>query len=330
MQKIIEPIEPFNEIYYKSCLYNSLFPVIRHFQRSILPLLINDWAVYETTRTGGGVLCGISHRTNKDLSEALVELGVAAEKERFVGKVVDKIKNSIDMERPVVLWVDCYEIPMRKDTFQKKHFPHTILVHGYDDSTEDFHIIEHLQMENLSYDKKTIGVEALERAYFAFDYKFNQGPMKQDSYYEFYKLNQVNSMALDEAEKYQEMTRTNMNVITAGLEQLLEISELLYGKLMQKTSLSIDYAEQQLDKLNSLILAKQAERYKLELLQIGQEPACAILDGIINEWSIIRAIVAKYVYSNQFKVEQFSQLPDRINNIYNAELNFYENFLLKK
>ncbi|WP_458125219.1 BtrH N-terminal domain-containing protein [Paenibacillus sp. Z3-2] len=330
MQKIIEPIEPFNEIYYKSCLYNSLFPVIRHFQRGILPLLINDWAVYETTRTGGGVLCGISHRTNKDLSEALVELGVAAEKERFVGTVVDKIKNAIDMERPVVLWVDCYEIPMRKDTFQKKHLPHTILVHGYDDSTDDFHVIEHLQMENLSYDKKTIGVDALERAYFAFDYKFNQGPMKQDSYYEFYKLNQVNSMALDEAEKYQEMTRANMNVITAGLEQLLEVSELLYGKLMQKKPLSIDYAEQQLDKLNSLILAKQAERYKLELLQIEQEPLCVILDGIINEWSIIRAIVAKYVYSNQFKVEQFSQLPDRISNIYNAELNFYENFLLKK
>lgn len=52
MAKIIEPIEPFNEIYYQSCLYNSLFPVIRHFQLSILPLLINDWLVYETARTG--------------------------------------------------------------------------------------------------------------------------------------------------------------------------------------------------------------------------------------------------------------------------------------
>lgn len=61
------------------------------------------------------------------------------------------------MGRPVVLWVDCYELPIRKDTFRKKHLPHTILVHGYNDCTGHFHIIEHLQMENLSYDKKQFG-----------------------------------------------------------------------------------------------------------------------------------------------------------------------------
>ncbi|MEK4063709.1 MULTISPECIES: BtrH N-terminal domain-containing protein [Paenibacillus] len=330
MAKIIEPIEPFNEIYYQSCLYNSLFPVIRHFQLSILPLLINDWLVYETARTGEGTLCGISYRSNKGLIEALAGLGIAVEKERFTGTVVDKIKSAVDMGRPVVLWVDCYELPIRKDTFRKKHLPHTILVHGYNDCTGHFHIIEHLQMENLSYDKKTIRMEDLERAYIEFDHEFNQGQMKLDSYYEFYRLNQAASMISGEAEQYQELIQANMNVITEGLDQLLEVSELWYGRLMQQAHIAIDYAAQQLDKLNSIILAKQAESYKLKLLQMEQEPLSAILQSITNEWSMIRTIVGKYVYSNQFNVEQFAELPDRISSIYDAELKFYETFLMKR
>ncbi|AIQ49401.1 hypothetical protein R70723_28595 [Paenibacillus sp. FSL R7-0273] len=330
MQTIIEPIEPFNEIYYQSCFYNSLFPVIRHFQLSILPLLTNDWAVYEATRTGEEMLCGISHRTNKGLFEALAELGVGVERERLVGTVVNKIKSAVDMERPVILWVDCYELPLRKDTFRKKHLPHTILVHGYDDSTGHFHIIEQLQMENLSYDKKTIKMEDLERAYFGFDHEFNQGQMKLDSYYEFYKLNHAVPRISGEAEIYQELIKANMNGITEGLDHLLEFSELLYGRLIQHAHLSVDYAAKQLDKLNSLILAKQAELYKLRLLEMEQEPSGAMLHSITNEWSIIRAVMAKYVYSSQFNAEQFSELPDRINKIYDAELQFYENFLVKK
>ncbi|WP_150267356.1 BtrH N-terminal domain-containing protein [Paenibacillus tepidiphilus] len=329
MPTIIEPIEPFNEIYYQSCLYNSLFPVIGHFQRSILPLLINDWAVYEAARTGEDLLCGISYRSNKGLMEALAGLGIAAGRERFAGAgtVVGQIKRAVDKGRPVILWVDCYELPIRMDTFRRKHSPHTLLVHGYDDCTGHFHIIEHLQMENLSYDKKTIRMEDLERAYIGFDQEFNQGGPKLDSYYEFYKLDQGASSISGGADQYRELIRSNMNAITDGLDQLLEVSELLYGRLMQQTHLSIDFASQQLDKLNSIILAKQAESYKLKLLQMEQEPLSAILQSITNEWSMIRTTVGKYVYSSQFHAEQFAELPDRINNIYDAELKFYEAFL---
>ncbi|MDH6430644.1 hypothetical protein BSK62_22685 [Paenibacillus odorifer] len=330
MHKIIEPIEPFNEIYYQSCLYNSLFPIIRHFQLSILPLLINDWIVYEATRTGEGLLCGISYRTKTGLSEGLTGLGVAVEKRELVETVIDRIKSAIDMERPVVLWVDCYEMPIRKDTFQKKHLPHTILVHGYDDVSSQFHIVEHLQTENLSYGKKTIMMEDLERAFIGFDNEFNKGQKKMDSYYEFYKMKQdVSTIYKGEVETYQELIRINMDAITEGLDNLLEVTEQLYGRLMQQAPISIEFAAKQLDKLNSLILAKQAEHYKLKLLQMEQEPYCAILLNIINEWSIIRGIVAKYVYSNHFEVERFSDLPDRMNNIYEAELEFYANYCSK-
>ena len=46
-EKVIAHIEPFNDIFYKSCFYNSLIPIILHYEKDITPIIINDICVYQ-------------------------------------------------------------------------------------------------------------------------------------------------------------------------------------------------------------------------------------------------------------------------------------------
>ncbi|MDT2241839.1 non-ribosomal peptide synthetase [Paenibacillus larvae] len=48
-QYILTPMEPFNDIFYKNCFYNSAFAVMKHFNRNAVDLIINDLGVYART-----------------------------------------------------------------------------------------------------------------------------------------------------------------------------------------------------------------------------------------------------------------------------------------
>ena len=36
-KKLLDNITPFNELFYKSCFYNSLFSVVTHFNKDLIP-----------------------------------------------------------------------------------------------------------------------------------------------------------------------------------------------------------------------------------------------------------------------------------------------------
>lgn len=146
---ILPNIEPFNDLYYRNCFYNSLFPVIRHFGRSILPFMLNDLIVYGQPGSGSRPY-GIDYVSVLPLDELFHLQGLHVTMRHDHELILSETVEALRAGKPVIAWVDSYYEPIRKDTYGKRHVDHTLLVFGYDDQLRKFHIMEHDRQENLS------------------------------------------------------------------------------------------------------------------------------------------------------------------------------------
>ncbi|WP_162463128.1 carbamoyltransferase C-terminal domain-containing protein [Paenibacillus psychroresistens] len=325
---IIENIAPFNDIYYKSCLYNSLFPAVFHFNKSIAPFLINDVIVYDITESVEGPQCLIEYLPNKSLEEMLEDVGISYKGDRYADNLLKKVISAINQGRPVLFWVDCFDISIRADTFHKKHLPHTILVYGYDEETQILHIIEHKQSENLSYARRTIPMADIQKAYDGFHEHFHRHNPIMETYYEFYlKAGASAGQELttqSESSLYLELLLRKLPNIQSGLEKLKLFLEWFSQQIIEKRTPSIPYTTQLLEKLNSLISAKQVELYKFSLLFHNHENLKSLLKQILGDWVAIRAVIAKYYYSNKYNPELFQGLQGSLKRIYISEIEYYQ------
>ena len=141
---LINQIEPFNDIFYKSCFYNSLIPILIYYGKDFMPIIVNDICVYQKKRLDSkNTTLTVGYLSQRDPFEIIEDMGIQVSSKAESGDIIHDLVNAIKNKVPVIIWVDCYYASIRKDVYHKKHQGHTWLVYGVDEEQRVFYIIEH-------------------------------------------------------------------------------------------------------------------------------------------------------------------------------------------
>ena len=323
--KVIENIEPFNELFYKNCFYNSCFPVIRSYEKNIISYLVNDICIYTCEGKGDKLKLGVKFVSSLPMEQILNNDGIMYKTKRASEDIIKDIIDNISNNKPVIIWIDCFYESIRKDTYQKQHWPHTLLIYGYDLSNSTFNIIEHGNRDNLAYMKRVIAFDDIRNAYNGFMENFAE-KIQEPVLNTFLKTD--NSLASHDEKKnykleYLKNLTKNSDLMLKGINNIRKYSNSFEKIVMDEESF-FENGEEIIKILNTIINAKQAEKYKIEAIFVHQKcEAVELLNFIIEQWVFMRKIVAKSVYARIYNRDQNRSLIDALEQIYNYEFKYF-------
>jgi amino acid adenylation domain-containing protein len=328
-KKILENIEPFNELFYKTCFYNSLFPVLGYFGESILPVLMNDIIMYRCSSEGQSLDEGICYEPVRPLEMILEEADIGIDTGLESENIIIGIEKSISNDRPVILRVDSFYESIRKDTYMKKHLNHTLLIYGYDSSEQVFYIIEHDREENLSYKKCTIPYGDVVNAYTGYREYFADN--EEDAVFcaFFRNGNPPPSHGIEEYGRILARNILNSRDKIAESMEALETFISRYNEITSSETALKDNVTALVSFLNDIINGKIVEKYRLSKLFDQQSDIMELLSLIITQWNEVRKTIARFMYLPVFNPEAFSKSVCIMNDILDNE-NCFNRLLAEK
>ncbi|OYD09091.1 BtrH N-terminal domain-containing protein [Paludifilum halophilum] len=324
-QKQIAGIEPFNDLFYKSCFFNSYFPIVRHYGKEIHHYLLNDLIVYDAGKMKREGLPDMAYIPVVEPERIMEGQGIQALRKSKSDDLVGDLKTDLQADRPVIIWVDPYFEAIRDDTYRKHHGRHSLLIYGFDDPGETFFIVEHRHRDNLSYEKQTIRYKELIDAYEGYHDSFRPG-----SDFSSYTAFDYDSLCGSETDGFQgkrleDFVRKmgeNYGPIAEGLDQLKVYIRSLEGAATAPERLSSDH-EAVLKGLNRILNAKQVDRYRLAaFMEAGSSPL-RLMDTIIEHWTFVRRTTAKQFFSGIFRPDAFAETIRKLNELYRLEQEFW-------
>lgn len=327
-KRILEGIEPFNNFFYKSCFYNSLFSICQWCDISILPCLVNDVAIY---KLGEEQELMLEFLSSKSTEQVLENMGLKGKIKWQCNDIIKNIENAILNGNPVIIWIDCFFESIRPTEYLKNHWPHTLLVYGYDNEEKLFNVIEHRYRETLSYEKRLITYEDVINSVEGYVNNFQKN-LKIHSYYEFYcNLSKPRNLSSELIKQILSCFKHNLignsEQIFNGIESLKAYKHIFTEIVSDEVILNnnMDYL---LQTLNSIINTKEIEMYRIKALLSREKDLFNKLDEIINYWTEIRMVIAKYKYSSVYRLTAMQNCVDTIEKIYNTELEYNKKLLL--
>ncbi|NJD01334.1 MAG: amino acid adenylation domain-containing protein [Ruminiclostridium sp.] len=307
-------IKPFNEIFFKSCFYNSFFPVIHYFGRSEMPILVNDIIVYDYH--GDISTFGIKYLPARPIKQVISDTRIDSKTKERCRDVVEDIIIGLRNGRPVIIWIDCFYESIRQEMYHRRHWLHTLLIYGFDRDRRIFNITEHLYSDNLTYEKRVISFDDVIAAYEGYLVNFKTDE-ESPSYYELFS-EQGNEV--DELEKYKgiylDNIRMQKDAFIGQLEQFKTFIEEFKNTVADEAKLGKN-VEMLVERISDVINAKRVEMYRVS--KLFGEDLIQLLNGIIENWGAIRSVLAKYMYKSVYRQGALATLVGNIEQIYQCE-----------
>lgn len=330
---ILKNIEPFNEMFYRNCFNSSLFHMIKHYNKKILPILVNDVAIYSTNNVKNEKsIFTMNYLHIKSLKYVLDTIGISFESSTYKENIVDNITCSISKQKPVIIFIDSFYEPFRQDTYQKYHLSHTLLVYGYDEREGIMNILEHKHREALFYENRTISYTDIKNAYVGYNINF-QDRGQVDTYFEF-ELKKtdtdketVDYSLYDYRKVFIQNYKKKEREVFEGLEEIKKFNSVFQEIIYDEITLG-NMVDSLLDSFNTIINAKQAELYKISKLFGKTSDFYKMQHECMKLWNLVRVVVAKYKFTNVYKREKFSSLVDKLKTIYDIEYSYYEGIMI--
>lgn len=318
--------QPFNEVFFKLCFYNSLFPIVLQQNKSIHPFFIHHVDEYLWSENKQFLVNGFfSCRKDTDI---LGDLGIGYEMVKASEDIIQDVSRAVLNAKPVIVWADVYYTSIRNDTYLKKHIPHTWLVYGADPINQTFTVMEHKHHDNLSYEERIVSYQDLSDSYHGYIEHFN---MENHTFYTFYnkhypvihqrdasskQLEAYWKIYVDHIEEQQERIENSLARLEESVPQ--------FEAVVQDQHVVSSIAEDWVISLHKLISAKKAEVYRCANLTGADSRLTHIRERIVMEWSDIRAVLAKYVLTSSYKPTSFHKLPEIYRNISVLEREYYD------
>lgn len=317
----IEHIEPFNDVFFESCFYNSFFPVVKHYNYSIAPYLANEVPTYSYENNK----LVVNYISAENRITVMNRNGIKIKNNDYCDdNFINDIKTAVSSDMPVILWVDCYYEPIRNDTYKKVHWCHSILIYGFDENSNEFMVIEHLIKDNLSYKKRMISFENIKRMAKGYQENFYK-EFKKPCLNIFSKNNY--SLISDSRSDYKKNILLNTKSILEGLNSLLVFTAEVNSLIIDKQSFFDNY-QKIIESINEIINSKDAEIYKLNT--IYGKNADEIISSITilkDKWGAIRRIIAKCGYSNRYDEDKIKSLKNILDELNNKEHEYAKNLI---
>ncbi|MBO1685687.1 MULTISPECIES: C39 family peptidase [Clostridium] len=336
-KKLLDNITPFNELFYKSCFYNSLFSVVTHFNKDLIPFFTSEIATYRCNEKNSGVEFSVDYSKGKEWQLILRDLEIDCDYKTECSELTNSIIRSIDNNKPVILCVDCYYESIRLDAFNKNHVPHSILIYGYDKEDREFYIVEQKNVDTLSYRKCLLSFEDMENSYHSFIKNYTGdgehvnnnniiGNGQNPTYFEFfcnnistnYNENNYLYTFFDLIIKHQD----NINTSTENIKKIVIGMKNIFAEF------GLDkYVQQLITFINEVIHAKQVELYTLRKLLNNNDLLIKMKLDIIGEWEKIRILIVKYSYTSIIDESLKQDITNLLLNIYNLESKYDQELL---
>ncbi|WP_052429547.1 non-ribosomal peptide synthetase [Paenibacillus borealis] len=285
--------QPFNDLYYKSCLYNSLFPVLNVFGRNINTFLCSDMFVYRPGPEQSELYLSADCIESATPEAILEQLGLTVRYESPQGgpELKKRLTAGLARQSLFILWVDSFYEPARRDAYRKKHLAHTLLVYGYSEAQDQFIVLEHSHKDALNYRERTLAAEDLLNSYQGYRQHFMPAAQKY-TLMEFPRAQQPYTYELQsDVNKLNCLYRTQEDDLT---QSLLALSAFKDHYTSQHMNLTANYAIRLIAGLNTIIDFKRAEKYRLERLFTDRQAAAAMLGEIAGAWLDIRSDLIRY------------------------------------
>ena len=148
---VIEGIQPFNDFFFENCYYHQLLSGLSAFGVNSDNILLNTIPFIEEN-------FGIKDK--KFFSESKIEkvIGYKAIRCNINKK---RVLRYLAKGNPVIVGVDCYFLESRLDTYHSIHFPHFVLIYGYDLTNATAYIVDHNYRNNNVYTSKIVSLDNL-------------------------------------------------------------------------------------------------------------------------------------------------------------------------
>ncbi|PZD96807.1 hypothetical protein DNH61_06310 [Paenibacillus sambharensis] len=315
-------MKPFREIYYKDCYYNALFPVLTYFNRPLTPFLLNDIFIYRYTPSS----CVIKHDIVPIQGEKRIldRLGLWKKERRYSNDMLQLAMAALRLNRPVIVFVDCYYLPLRLDAYRKLHFPHFLLLFGCSSRNRTFRAMEHKYRDSFDYAEEDISIEDLHAAYSGAFREF-QPPPELSTYSEYGILNESSGAQGSEQEylwTYRQAMLEREEEIRAGLSQLRQFQCDMSAVMSDQEAIYRE-AGRLLDVSAVIFNNLRLEQYRLTRV-FGPNPEWEQLGGVLDNWNFIRGILKKFMLTNVYQEKSFARAQERLEQIVTSEERMYE------
>lgn len=320
----LDGIEPFNDFFYCSCFYNALIPILNKYDIPISPVLINCLPCYKKYDNGH---LGVGFVLVRDMQQLLSSLGVVIQGDILISDIIAYIEKKLSVNQPIILFVDCFYLPYRKDTFKKTHLGHSLLIYGYNSEEGLFSVIEHSDQNTLDFKKMKISYNTVRTAY--------AGYLRETSG----KLHTIFSFTYDETLKvnnridnlhYQLYIRN-----TSALEEKIRLGIATlkwyvgeYEKIVSSKELLATKYQEILLCFQYIIKAKKGDRHLLNVIY-AEQLHTKIADEIFHRWCEIHNIIQHYAISQRYKEQSLQRTIRFLYEIVDLEDQLYS-YLLEK
>lgn len=274
-------IHPFNYFFVIDCFYNILFSILEYMSISIIPILRN-WCINFVENNTNDTI-SIEYTPFLSLEDALrcigVQINYFVDMKRFTNDIIRGIKNGI----PTGVFVDCYSETIRKDTFQKIHNDHCVLVTGINDTIVT--VIEQSSMNTLNYRQMECPLFELVQASNGFE-EYYIHKERRMGYRYFQVVSSKQNILL-----YKKLVSSYITTFLSNQEKNMNV-RILFGEkvidyILGINNLESDYA---LKKINEIINIFKLWRYMYWNIQ---KEVCTSIDCVIKEWSYLRMNIFK-------------------------------------
>jgi len=311
---VLEGIQPFNDFYFKTCFYNLLFTALNYIECDIIPVLINSVPVLELNRNEMQLEC--AYDDAMDLYSLMPSMAGEIHWINHCDNLEEYIVRSIEQGDLLIVHVDCFFQPHKKTVYLKEHWPHCVLVYGYNLNDRTYHIVDQEYHESLSYTHLTVSFTKLKNAYNGYLENFQKGR-------DIAMIFNINSKSVKKpAHTNSELFRIlkdNYKKNSLRVNQSIENMKIFSEEITKV------YPEPNkfLANVNNIVRTKEVIQYVL--MQIADSPEIEKTNLLILEqWKSLRAVMAKKMFQNKSKEECFNSLPTQLTEIIKLEKHINE------
>lgn len=297
-------VEPSN-VFFKNCFYSSLFPAINFLGGDFKQFIANT-IYYFSFSNGSLEFIPIDVKSDIVL---LKEQGITIlESYQICNYLNDFIISRISKGVPVIVPVDPYYECSRKDTYNKVHAQHFVLILGYDNIANDYIVIDQGHIDSLDYKVRRIPMDDIlngckgSAPSFADTVKVFE--LKKE------KKNRYSASLEDIEERY--LGNMEQHIIKL-MEGVLELEGYLkFVMSLDKDTFTNSYQQNCVDVVNKVV------HYRKALLKIVLDQGLSqLVKDLIISWKQLRIILIRISYENT--VQNFNELKKYLSKVIELE-----------
>ena len=320
----LKHIVPFNDYFFHSCFYTMLFTALQSMGRSTIPFFVNALTYYSFYQHKNRFGLYIDLENTVPIESFIAQQNIEIHALKCCRDLKRKIVDAMSDGFCVLLSVDCFYEPFREEFYLKRHWPHTLLIFGFDLADDTFQIVEHDSVDSTFYFKRTIGIPDLVKAYQGY-----QSFFKKSGENTFLALRGNDKEAFSRLEwkkRYIQSQRENSPKIRLGNGQILLIKEALEARADHfKPNDKERCITDMLQGCNNILNFKHTQQQVLkELLGTPLSLAEPLLSDIYDLWKKIRISLSKHLYSKRVATKVFEPVCSALDSIYLHEDKLHE------